>query len=306
MLRSVALNTLKAYLGCFSRWATWCRRVAQCEPLPLVAVSVCSYLRYLVAKCRSYTSVLTAVAALKWWCNFSHSDDITQSFEIKCLVSFAKRTLPVKLAKKSAVTQHMIVLIVERFGGSSATAADLRKALICVLGFAGFFRISELLNIRASDIYFSPCSSYFRVRVPLSKTDQFGRGHDVIIASTGTASCPMQLLKRYIRVCAIKLNSSEYLFRRLSHGGKLVAGEKPLSTGRARSLFAECIDAIGYDRSHYSPHMLRRGGATTASNAGASDRAVQRQGRWRSAASRELYIETDVREQLRLSKALQL
>jgi len=49
-------------------------------------------------------------------------------------------------------------------------------------------------------------------------------------------------------------------------------------------------EAAGLDPADFAGHSLRSGFATAAARAGASDRAIMRQGRWRSAASLDSYV----------------
>ena len=49
--------------------------------------------------------------------------------------------------------------------------------------------------------------------------------------------------------------------------------------------------------------MLRTGGTTAAGN---GERTVQRQGGWRSKRSKEAYVETEVSEQLKITRAIGL
>ena len=55
--------------------------------------------------------------------------------------------------RKEPFTNEMIEKIVRRYG-SSDNLIHLRFLVICVLGFTGFFRISELLDLQVSDLNF--------------------------------------------------------------------------------------------------------------------------------------------------------
>lgn len=49
-------------------------------------------------------------------------------------------------------------------------------------------------------------------------------------------------------------------------------------------------EAVGLDASAYSGHSLRAGLATSAAKAGRGDRAIMRQGRWRSRTVVDRYV----------------
>ena len=45
---------------------------------------------------------------------------------------------------------------------------------MCLVDFAGFFRFSELVNIKSSDILFY--EKYLKIFIEKSKTDKYGKG----------------------------------------------------------------------------------------------------------------------------------
>ena len=63
---------------------------------------------------------------------------------------------------------------------------ELRTAVRCVLGFASFFRVREILNIKLSHISISQIFSYIYILVPSSKADKRRQGNTVIISADGT------------------------------------------------------------------------------------------------------------------------
>ena len=50
--------------------------------------------------------------------------------------------------KKEPVTPEVIQLLFAKYGSSSASLSDLRVLTLCVLGYAGFFRFNELVQLR--------------------------------------------------------------------------------------------------------------------------------------------------------------
>ena len=87
----------------------------------------------------------------------------------------------------------MILLICNiRFAGPSANLSDLRLAAICVTAYTAFFRCNELSSLRCCD--FSFCDSFVRIYVYKSKTNVHWDGAYVLLAKTGSVSCPFHLL----------------------------------------------------------------------------------------------------------------
>ena len=60
------------------------------------------------------------------------------------LLESAKRLLSVPVKKKEPVTPEIIQRFVTQYGSISASLADLRLLILCVLGYAGLFRFNEL------------------------------------------------------------------------------------------------------------------------------------------------------------------
>ena len=80
--------------------------------------------------------------------------------------------------------------------------SDIRFLLILTLSFAGFFRISKLLNLRIGDISFSKDSIKLHVRK--AKNDQAEEGRFIYIARTGKFTCPVALLELYIKIAVLE------------------------------------------------------------------------------------------------------
>ena len=63
--------------------------------------------------------------------------------------------------------------IVDKFG-TTGNLLQIRFVVVCLLGFSGFLRISELLEIRVCDLTFD--EECLKVLIPKSKTDQVKEG----------------------------------------------------------------------------------------------------------------------------------
>ena len=122
-----------------------------------------------------------------------------QSPLIILLLESAKRLLSVPVKKKEPVTPEVIQRLVAHYGSVSASLADLRLLILCVLGYAGFFSFNELVQWRRCDFQFE--DSFMRIFVQRSKTDIYRDGSWVFIAKTFKPTCPVLLTLRYFAVC---------------------------------------------------------------------------------------------------------
>ena len=90
----------------------------------------------------------------------------------------------------------------DRFGGADASLSDIRTLTMCLVGFAGFFRLSELAQLKESDVVIYP--EHMELFVEASKTDQFRDGAWVVIARTQSKLCPVAMMERYTNMAAIE------------------------------------------------------------------------------------------------------
>ena len=88
--------------------------------------------------------------------------------------------------KKEPVTSDILKKYIEHFASENSSLGDLRNSCLFVLSFAGFFRISESLNIKRSDVKL--CESHCEINVEKSKTDVLREGNCVFIARTGSST----------------------------------------------------------------------------------------------------------------------
>ena len=110
------------------------------------------------------------------------------------LVKACRRELRKPKTRKEPSSPEHLASLAKDFGHRRASLKDIRLLAICLLGYVGFFRHSELCNIRRSDIIFY--RTYVKVFIQKSKIDSYREGKWVLIARTGKLTCPVSMLKR--------------------------------------------------------------------------------------------------------------
>ena len=78
--------------------------------------------------------------------------------------------------------------LVEAYGGPLADIDNLRLLVLALVGYAGFLRISELLQVKVQDIKFFP--SHMSISIPKRKNDQYREGHVVSVGRSGKLISP--------------------------------------------------------------------------------------------------------------------
>ena len=100
--------------------------------------------------------------------------------------------------------------------------------LLIVLFCAGF---DELAKLRCCDVNFHN-SDYVKITVVSSKTDVYRDGSSVLLARTGTVTCPYTILSRYFQLAALNCYSSDFVFRYLVYLKSTLSyslGPRPIS-----------------------------------------------------------------------------
>lgn len=305
VLNARADSTTRKYICGFNRWKAWADKKVEIANFPVESTHLALYLQHVANNTRSKAAVEEAVNAISWVHKVAGIPSPDGAPLVKMALNGLQRCLARPKLKKKPVTVEMLQEIVASMS-SNPTLAEVRLSTICLLAFAAFLRFDEISKLRCSDLQFQ--ASYVLVKIQSSKTDQFRQGDEVLIASTGSSTCPVSMLELYIRLASIDVKSSQKLFRGLVHTKKGTTLRKngSISYTRLKELVKEKLSLLGYDNRLYGLHSFRAGGATAAANASVKDRLFKRHGRWRSETAKDGYIEDSVAERLIVSQSLGL
>ena len=123
----------------------------------------------------------------------------------------ASKSSPPK-KKKELLTLQTINKIIALYT-PTGNILTLRFLVLCLISFAGFLRISEMLEIKLEDIQF--LNEDIRITITKSKTDRLFEGGIVYISRLDSTTCPVYWLKEYIKATKLGNNSKAYLMCRL-------------------------------------------------------------------------------------------
>ena len=174
-MKSRADSAVRRYLKEIQKFMTWCKSHNISVKLPFSVSVVSVYMARVYKVSKSYASLVLVHAALKW----SHSfipDDVQNPLESSNCHNFleaTKRSKSSPIVKKLPISPEIITKIVSKF----AHLRDLRLACLCALGFAGFFRYSELSSILPLHLQFH--TDFVRIFVPQDKNDAYMEGNYV-------------------------------------------------------------------------------------------------------------------------------
>lgn len=304
MLHSKSDNTVKKYFSSFQKWKYFCIQ-KRYSIIPAEPIHIVLYLTNLLDSGASYNIISTAVYAIKWAHSMNGLSDPTENGFVKNLQEAARRLRSTKTIKKDAVTSQMLIELCDIFSENEDLLV-LRDLSMILIGFAGFLRFDELVELKCNDISFQ--DNYLVIQIRKSKTDVYRSGNELLISSGVTSACPYKMLQRYMTKACIDNSSDNYLFRpvvRSRDTCKLLNKVKKLSYTRTREIVLEKLKLVAPDL-NLGLHSLRAGGASMAANANVSDRCLKRHGRWKVDSSKDGYIEDSVQKRLKITEALKL
>ena len=154
---------------------------------------------------------------------------------VKNTLEGLKRSLARLVHKKAPFTTEMLQAFVQD-AEQNDSLVNVHLATMCLLAFAGFLRFDELSNIRPCDLCFE--ENFVKLYIPKSKTDQLCQGNEVLLAITGSATCPVAMLEKYLVKAKITWNSQLFLFHPIIAAKPArLRGSGKITYSRVREIF---------------------------------------------------------------------
>lgn len=206
----------------------------------------------------------------------------TDSAKVRAVLAGIRRTKGSAKQRKTALRVSQLRDIVRRLPKGLLGHRD--RALL-LFGFAGAFRRSELVGLDVEDIETS--AQGMTVTLKTSKVDPASRSRQVAIPyGQNPETCPVRAVKGWMKKASV---NSGPLFRSVRHHGQV--SEQRLSPQSVGLVVKRCVNSIGLDPKDFGGHSLRSGLATSAAEAGASERSIMEQTGHRSVATLRRYIQ---------------
>lgn len=304
-------STVKQYSNYFEAFSKWCKEYGF-GFLPASPVTVALYLVHVVnnhSVCGK-SKLNTVFYSINWAHIFASAENPCKDEWLKMCLNGCIRMTSKPINRKEPVSPDILQNFIARYASENSSLLDLRISCLLVIMFAGFFRISEVLSLKRSNISFY--ESYCEIFVEKSKTDVLRDGNVVVIAKTGNSTCPVELLLRYLHKAEILPGSDEFIFRSV-HFCKRQKRHvlrkdklKPMSYSNVRDHFKCRFAEMGFDPSLFGLHSFRSGAATASVHRASSERLWQRHGRWKSVTARDGYVKDSLKDRLSVSLNLGL
>jgi len=248
---SKANNTLRAYHSDFRDFSIFCSKNGL-SSIPTQPKILALYLTHL-SKTSKFSTLRRRIASISVVHKLKgHYLDTKHPIIMENLHGI-KRTLGSRQKAKKPILINDLKLII-----NVIHKEKYRDKALILIGFAGGFRRSELVNINYEDIEFVP--EGVKILIRRSKTDQSGEGSIKAIPYFNNQEfCPVIALRNYINDKFTDINK-----------GKIFE----ISDKSVALIIKKYASKAGLDSSKYAGHSLRSGFATTAAEFGAEERNI--------------------------------
>jgi site-specific recombinase XerD len=275
--------TRRAYASDLRDFDAWCRGQGRAS-LPAEPATVALYVTHLARSGAAAATIQRRLAAISQVHQLAgHVPPPTADWEVRQVVQGIRRRLGTAPAQKEAVLTATLRRLVGTCDPS--TRAGARDRALLLIGFGAALRRSELVALDIEDV--TETDEGLRVRIRRSKTDPEGSGAEVgIVRGQHPDIDPVRALRTWRELGAI---TSGPLFHPVTRADTVREGR--LSDQAVALIVRRAAERAGLpDPEAFAGHSLRSGCATQAAMEGAPERAIMRQGRWRSTATVRRYI----------------
>tara|TARA_B100000989_G_scaffold89332_3_gene64627 strand:- start:760 stop:1677 length:918 start_codon:yes stop_codon:yes gene_type:complete len=252
---SKSLNTTRAYQSDFKDFSLFCSKNGF-QSMPTLPKILSLYLTELSKTCK-YSTLKRRLASIGMLHKIKgYYIDIKHPVIVENLMGIKRKNGSNQKGKKPLLISHLKLLINVIDKSSENDIRKIRDKAILLIGFAGGFRRSELVNIEKDDIEF--VDKGVKIFVKRSKTDQSGEGMiKAIPYFNDTNFCPVIALKKWIN---ISRNIEDKIFN--------------ISDKSVALILKKYVNIAGLDSNKYSGHSLRSGFATSTAESGAEERNI--------------------------------
>ena len=289
-LRAFRPGTLSNYTSSMVLYLQFCI-VHSVDPAAASLEDIAAFIEWLVIGQLAVGTVKNYVAAIKalyhWWDKVSIIKALDSHTWRLTMRALAHTVRPPADRRAAMSPRHLCILLQTCL--TQERYAPLAVALS--LGFFAYIRVSNLAPPSLTDFDPSRHSTIMDVvdvgdtllfHLKWSKTRQSTRHPFVIpVPALGESPlCPVRVWRRYLTLLAVPSENSCHPL--------LVTTDDPrgqvITISALRAMFREILSLAQLHLFGYTPHSLRRGGATFSFQAGVALDAIKHHGTWRSSA----------------------
>ena len=246
--------------------------------IPATPTCVASYLAT-YAQTLSVATLNRRIVTIGWAHALQGYDSPTKSALVVATLRGIRRVNGSAQRQAAPLVKQDIAKVVQRLTGLKG----MRDKALLLIGFAGAFRRSELVALRAEDVSFVKEGIIINLR--RSKTDQNGQGRKIAIPYVKAKHCPVRALKTWLTKSGIQNGA---LFRRINRYQQIM--DQGLTAQSVSLIIKQRVTAAGLDAATYSGHSLRAGLVTSAAQKGVQSWKIRQQTDHKSDQMLQRYI----------------
>ena len=252
---SKAKNTIKAYESDFKDFTIFCFNNGL-KALPTEPKILSIYLTHL-SKYSKFSTLKRRIASIKVIHKMKgHYLDSKHPIIMENLLGIKRINGSYQTAKKPILINDLKLLIKVLDENEKKDFKRIRNKSLILIGFAGGFRRSELVNIDYDELEF--VTEGVKILIKKSKTDQSGEGSIKAIPYFNNKEfCPVTKLKEWMQ------------FKNIKNGKIFDISDKSVSL-----IIKKYATLAGLNPKKYGGHSLRSGFATSAAESGAEERNI--------------------------------
>ena len=263
---SVADNTKRGYTSDFKKFSAWCS-ASGLVSLPADPQTLALYFTYMAESGLKASTIERSRAAISMAHELKGLVCPVFDRKVKQTLKGIRRKIGTAKNKKAPVLSRDIKAMLSALPEG---LIGIRDKAILLIGFAGAFRRSELIDISIEHIEVT--AEGLKILIPKSKTDQEGAGRLVAIKRGRNAvTCPVRAYLDWIAAAAI---TSGQVFRSIDRHTNI---KLPITSQSIALIVKRAAVAAGLDSTKYSGHSLRAGFVTQGALNGASESNIMRQ-----------------------------
>ena len=306
---SKAPATITKYKAGWLKWRSWAfskRDVGVLPAKPLhVALFVTELAYALLQKGSGYSSLESVTYGIAWMHNLCGLASPVNDPLVKGALQGAKRILGRPICPKQPLSLELVRQISSAYVNDSSLAS-LRFLFVLLVGYAGFFRIDEILKLTVNS--FNVYDSHMSVFVPQRKNDRFREGHTSLIARSNNITCPVGITEKLLKALPPNSNKGSPIVRRIikSKSTERFHESNGVSYSTIRDEFRKLISPFVSDVSIYGTHSIRSGAASNEGIRSIDASLLDRHAGWRCPSSKFRYISFSNDQLLNVSKNLGL
>jgi len=252
---SKSANTLRAYASDYKDFSLFCSK-NNFSSMPSDPKIIALYLTHL-SKTSKFSTLKRRIASISVIHKLKgHYIDTKHPLIIENLLGIKRVKGSNQKAKKPLSINDLKLIINVINELTIKKDKKIRDKALILIGFAGGFRRSELVDLDHDDIEF--VREGVKIFLKRSKTDQSGEGLTKAIPSFATTMyCPV-------------IHLQDWIYETKDKRGKLF----PISDKSVALIIKKYANLAGLDSDKYAGHSLRSGFATTTAESGAEERNI--------------------------------